>query len=218
MLYQEAEWLSRTLDRIPVVELSPMLNIGSSTREFRERIQPHIHSLIFTRLAARGVRAVHCDLKEADGVDISGDIFDDATLDAMRQVQASSVLCANMFEHVENRQSLADRLLSLVPPGGLIILTVPRSYPYHKDPIDTLYRPSPQALAELFPNTEIVSGEIINAGSYRDKLAKKPWRLLGHLLRLFTPFYRYQRWQQSVGKLYWIVHPYQVTCLILKKS
>ena len=41
---------------------------------------------------------------------------------------------------------MAHHCLDLLPIGGLIFVTVPLSYPYHRDPIDTMFRPS---LAEL---------------------------------------------------------------------
>lgn len=217
MLRQEAEWLAKVLPDFTSETLSPMLNIGSSTRVYRRKIQPWIESLIFANLERRNVRAIHCDIKQDDGVDIAGDIFHDTPFRAMLTSNARSVLCANMFEHVLDRKVLALRLMALVPPGGLIILTVPRSYPYHDDPIDTMYRPTPDELKMLFPGTEMVKGEIIEAGSYRDRLRKKPWLVVRHLLRLPTPFYRFRRWKQVMQKLYWLVRPYQVTCLILRK-
>lgn len=218
MLRQEAEWLAHVLPGFSSGDLSPMLNIGSSTRVYREQIQPYIQSLIFAHLENRNVEVIHCDLKREDGVEIAGNIFEDSTLKTMQARSPRSVLCANMFEHVLDRQALADRLMALVPAGGLIILTVPRSYPYHQDPIDTLYRPTPEELMRLFPGTILVKAQIIEAGSYRDKLRKKPWLILRHLLRLPTPFYRFRRWKQVMQKLYWVIYPYQVTCLILRKS
>ena len=35
-------------------------------------------------------------------------------------------------------------------PGSLVFVTVPFSYPYHRDPIDTMYRPSPFRVGESY--------------------------------------------------------------------
>jgi hypothetical protein len=37
---------------------------------------------------------------------------------------------------------VAHHCLDLLSIGGLIFVTVPLSYPYHRDPIDTMFRPT----------------------------------------------------------------------------
>jgi hypothetical protein len=54
MMRCDASWLAMALKRFPNEEISPILNLGSSTRRFREGEQPHIHELVFRPLAARG--------------------------------------------------------------------------------------------------------------------------------------------------------------------
>ncbi|OBQ33891.1 MAG: hypothetical protein AN485_17485, partial [Anabaena sp. MDT14b] len=51
------------------------------------------------------------------------------------------------------------------PKSGYIFVTVPYKYPYHRDPIDTMFRPDIQELSSLFPDFKIVNGEIL-AGGY----------------------------------------------------
>src|SRR5205085_4736707 len=57
--------------------------------------------------------------------------------------------------HVTDRQIVCAAIWSLLPPGGFLILTVPYRFPYHEDPIDTMFRPSVEELAQLFPGTAI---------------------------------------------------------------
>src|SRR4051812_24687708 len=130
--------------------VSPLLNLGSSTRAFREVAKPHIQDELFGPLAAAGVQVFHCDLKQADGVDLAGDILDAEVRAGLRSRGFKSVLCANLLEHVRDRAAVAAACEEVAGPGGLVLATVPSSYPYHADPIDTLYRPSPAALAALF--------------------------------------------------------------------
>ena len=62
-----------------------------------------------------------------------------------------ALLCCNVLEHVRDPGEFARRCGTLVMSGGVLAVTVPRSYPHHSDPIDTLYRPTPEEAAALFP-------------------------------------------------------------------
>jgi hypothetical protein len=102
--------------------------------------------------------------------------------------------------------------MEIVGPGGLIFVTVPRSYPHHRDPIDTMYRPNPAQLASLFQPAVMLKGEVVVVGpSYRQQVLRRPWLLLQHLLRMPFPFIGFQGWKRSMAKLYWLTHDFQVT-------
>ena len=73
------------------------------------------------------------------------------------QRRYAALLCCNVLEHVRDPGEFARRCAMLVRPGGVIVVTVPRSYPHHADPIDTLYRPTPEEAAALFPRTARLS-------------------------------------------------------------
>jgi SAM-dependent methyltransferase len=128
-----------------------VLDVGSSTAEFRTRVQPHIHDEIFAPLEARGVSVVHLDAKDGDGVDVTYDLTDPA-IDARAALGRwfDAVLCCNLLEHVVDRAVVARAVSTLVAPGGWLIVTVPRRYRRHHDPIDTMYRPMPNELSDLF--------------------------------------------------------------------
>ena len=63
----EAIWLACELSRITPAMLSPLLDIGSSTRHYREVEQPWVEEFLFAPLGERGVRVVHCDIKTGAG-------------------------------------------------------------------------------------------------------------------------------------------------------
>jgi hypothetical protein len=87
-----------------------------------------------------------------------------------------------------------------------VVVSVPRSYPYHRDPIDTLFRPTPDEVMALFPaGAERVRAEVIETGYYWDKVKKRPWLLLRPILRAPFPFLGLTKWKRSLGKLYWLV-------------
>jgi SAM-dependent methyltransferase len=218
MFAREARWIGERLAIYPAAQLSPLLDVGSSTGEFRERTQPWIDNDIFAPLAGRGVEIVHLDVRAGPGIDIRADLLDDADFARVRQRLYRALLCCNILEHVRNAAEFARRCSELVAPGGLIIVTVPRSYPRHGDPIDTLYRPSPQEAAALFPDSAVVAAEIIDVGeSYRDEVRRRPWILLRHVARLPAPFLGRDRWRHSMKKPYWLFHNYLISAVVLQR-
>ncbi|MCH8858610.1 MAG: hypothetical protein IID54_03420 [Proteobacteria bacterium] len=143
MFKAESIRLSCLLSERTPEELSPLLNVGSSTRAFRETDQPWIEHDLFAPLRARGVQTIHLDLREGDGIDIRADILDPDDLQRIKAYGPKAVLCCNILEHVTAPQTLAQCCIDIAGPGGFIFVTVPYSYPHHRDPIDTLYRPDP---------------------------------------------------------------------------
>jgi hypothetical protein len=218
MFEAEARWLAAALDRYAPERLSPLLNLGSSTSVFREQIQPWTEKRLFRPLRTRGVEIVHIDQRTAPGVDFCADLTDPAELPRLRALGARALLCCNLLEHVTRRDRLAGLCLDILPKGGLLFVSVPFSYPYHRDPIDTMYRPTPGELRGLFAGAELVAGGIIGAGcSYRDEVRRRPWILLRHIVRLPAPFVSFERWKRSMTKLYWLVAEYRITCAVFEK-
>jgi hypothetical protein len=150
MFREEAEFLQQLFARQPVAPGWKLLDVGSSTEYFRRVEQPYIDYLVFRPLRHRGAEIVHLDAKEADGVDVVCDLTapeSDALLNGVPR--ANIVLCSNLLEHVTDRELVVGRLRDLTEPGGLLVVTVPHVYPYHPDPIDTLFRPTDTELREL---------------------------------------------------------------------
>ena len=212
MFEAEANWLEKLLRERDSEELSPLLNIGSSTRAFREVEQPWTEQRLFAPLKARGVRLIHLDAREGEGIDIKADILDEADLPRIRAFGPKSILCCNILEHVRDPKALARRCIEIVGPDGFIFVTVPFSYPHHRDPIDTMFRPSPEALASLFWPAHMIRGEIIDVGeSYRGQVRRRPWILLRPILRFPFPFIDFEGWKRSMRKLYWLFDNYRIT-------
>jgi hypothetical protein len=218
MFAAEARWLCERLAAYPPERLSPLVNFGSSTSEVRERVQPWIAEELFRPLAERGVAVIHVDKRAAPGVDVVADLTLPAGIARLRRLAPRAALCCNLLEHVADPALLARHCLDLLPEAGLLFVTVPFSYPHHRDPIDTLYRPSPEELARLFGGARLVEGMILDSGvSYLDEVRARPWLLLRHLARLPVPFLSPARWRRSVARLYWLFAPYRVTCAVFEK-
>jgi hypothetical protein len=164
-------------------DVSPLLNLGSSTRHFREVVKPHIEEELFRPLREAGVKVVHSDLKNSEGVEVAGDFLDPAVRRRLQAMGFRSVLLSNLLEHVTDRQAVASACEEIVGSGGLILATVPSSCPYHADPIDTYFRPSPAELAKLFGRSEPLLLEEVEGLTYAEDLKRRGLRVAGELAR-----------------------------------
>jgi SAM-dependent methyltransferase len=183
----ESLWIRRALEKQPLRAGLRVLDIGSSSLEFRTAVQPHIDQNVFAPLRARGLEIVHADAKHEPGVDV---VLDVTTLAGIES-EFDLVLCTNLLEHVVDREGTLANAKRVVRPGGLLLLTVPLRYPIHADPIDTGYRPSAQELARLLAWSNVVVSEDVTVRAelhYRGR----PW---------------YRRW----------LAPWRIACLLAEK-
>ena len=218
MMKCDAAWLGATLARLDPQDISPALNLGSSTKAYREKEQPYVNELVFGPLEARGVKVIHSDLKAAEGVDIAGDIFNDDDLAKILATKPKSVICTHMYEHVVDRDELTRRILKMIPEGGMFFITVPSSYHQHNDPIDTMFRPSPDELAAMFQGQAIVDKQELIGETYWVHIKKRPVTLFfRHFLRFWFPFLGWRQWKRSMRKLYWLFNHYKVAAIAGRK-
>ena len=217
MLSNEAKWVGRVLTSLPD-EAFPVLNVGSQTRWFREVDQPFIDEQIFAPLRRSGRSVVHTDLREGDGIDICGDLMDPAfRRHLIDDFGVRSVLCCNVLEHVADPRLIARTLAEVVEQRrGHLVITVPRSFPYHPDPIDTMFRPSPDELSSFVEPLLPVSVAEIRSGSLLSYAAQ---RLLSSRasaatnLRESAAPHASERAPRVVSDLLpWVVRPFVVTC------
>jgi hypothetical protein len=216
MLEREAKWLGERLAELPVSDISPLLDIGSGDSRYREQLQPHVEAVIFAPQRERGVQVVHSDLKPGDGIDLVGNIFDDNHLRTLASVQPQAVICSNVHEHVADPADLSRRYLSLLPVGGYAAATAPHSFPYHRDPIDTLFRPDPNELAALHSGAQIISVARVVECTYADEIRRRPLRLLPDLLQL--PGVIRDTGSIKNWRLMWLGRHYQVSCVLVRKA
>jgi SAM-dependent methyltransferase len=217
MHIKECYWIISKLEKFNVSEISPVLDFGGSTLKYRTLEQPWLQNNFYKKLKNREIKILFADLKKSDGVDLAGDIFDDNFLSLVKSKKFNCVFCCNFLEHVNDPQELIDRCMSLIPVGGILVITVPHSYPYHRDPIDTLFRPNIKELSKLVKGNDIIDSEIISTGSYRDHLKKNPLKIFRHL-RFFFPFLGLEKWKRSNYKLKWLFTDFKQSCMIVRKS
>lgn len=162
MFIEESLWIKAVFSNLVLPIGSTVLDVGSSTAQFRQT-QPHIDNNVFYPSRQRGWQIYHLDSKQEDGVDIVCDI-DDPSIVPVECIgmRFDLVICANVLEHVSNVEHVAQGVVSLVNDTGYLIVTVPRSYRKHPDPVDTMFRPSPNELERLFNSVEPGMVTIVN--------------------------------------------------------
>jgi hypothetical protein len=209
VLIEEAKWIGRYFASCADEEIFPLVNVGSSTGAFRAVTQPHLDREIFSPLADRGGTVYHVDVKDAPGVDLVGDLEDEEFIARLRdELMPRSILVSNLLEHVRDPRRVADAVVSIAPAGALIIVSGPRSYPYHPDPIDTRFRPSVEEVHALFTGTRLLGGEIIAAPSWSAWGGRAGDRTAAakYFARLAVPMYRPLSWRRRLDRL-----PYAVS-------
>ena len=187
MFVDEAQWLEQALVRLRLPKGSKLLDIGSSTLEFRTVVQPHIEKHVFSPLRKQGIAVSHLDARQAPGVDIVADI---TTLDGVAS-DFDAVICTSLLEHVVDRQQTVRNMCRVLAPNGVLLLTVPLRYPLHFDPIDTGFRPTPEQLSELVAWSDVIDRLVL---TIRDPSHYRGARLP-------------RRW----------IAPWQVSCLVVRK-
>ncbi|MEM7300774.1 MAG: hypothetical protein AAF468_06785 [Pseudomonadota bacterium] len=218
MMEPEARWIGQEI--IKLCEAHPesvLLNVGSSTAEFRKTSQPVLNLEIFDPLQKLGVDVIHNDLKEDEGVDFVGDICEAELLNLLKSKNINIVLCSNLLEHVEQPQNICSAMQQICQKPGYVVASVPFRFPYHNDPIDTMFRPTPEQIQALFPGSQMMASRIVEVeSSYFSMLKRNRRERFRLLIRIFTPFYKFHNWKKIVSYLPKMFQKIAVSCAVLK--
>ena len=218
MLLEESIWIRCLLQEYCPFG-STVLNIGSSSGYYREVIQPHIHENIILPVLRNGGTVLNQDLKDCEGVDLPGNIFSQDVQRRLLRMDPFAVICSNMLEHVANLDRFASVLSELVKPGCLLVVTVPYIYPYHPDPIDNGYRPTPCELAGLFKGFAVERSGIVqsSSGYLKSILDRGLVGFVKFLIRLLLPVNGMLGWKREWCFLRYAFVPYSASCIALRR-
>lgn len=220
MREEEARRVSDLVAGLDLGGGSICLNVGSSTKHFREVAQPHITRELIRPIESSGICVIHCDIKEDEGVDLVGDVLDAEFQRDMAGKRADVLLCCNILEHLMDPRRFASACGQLVRPGGYMVVSVPLSYPFHPDPIDTMLRPTPAELSAFFPDWKMVVAEVLVSDTFlKETLRKDGGRsiLLKHVFKVLVPFYRPRQWWPKAHRLLWLFRPYKSSLVVFQK-
>jgi len=204
MFVEESVWIREILSSVPLYAGAEVLDIGSSNREFRTKVQPHIQENILLPLEARGARFTYIDVKDDEGVDLVLDLAIANQPDHIFNKKYDLIICCNILEHVADRSVFMRNLTRFAKEGGHILITAPHRYFRHNDPIDTMYRPLPRELCDLLGRfvSYTVKAEAMVSISEKRYYVFSWGRLLDYIpLRTHRHLWRYYfrpfRWQVS---------------------
>jgi hypothetical protein len=217
---QEAIWFRDAILGIEKRDRSPVLNLGSSTLEYRKFICPFIDRDLFSPLITAGISVIHADLKDSSGVDYVGDVLDSDFRETLTGLGVRSVICTNLLEHVDNIDEMCQALNILCPERGYLFLSVPHAYPYHPDPIDNGFRPTPSELSTLLTpyGFELIKSEIVCFGSYGDTLMARKKLFLRDLYLVVAGFINNEKWRVLFGNYRFLFRRYEVSCAVFMKT
>ena len=151
MLIKESVWLGNNIKSLNPNNVFPMLDLGSNSRKYREKLQPWIEKNIFKEPKRLGFKIIYTDQKNLPGVDLVGNIYNPKFQEKLSKLKIKSIMCSNLLEHIEDRESLAKFITKILPKQGYLFLSGPYRYRHHGDPIDTMFRPTVDELHQLFP-------------------------------------------------------------------
>jgi len=143
MLKKEAKWIGEMTQDL---KIKKVLDISGGDWFFRNIRQPFIEKYIFS------------NLKNVVRTDINNDV---CSKKFTKIGKFDLVLANNILEHVADIKNASKNILSVVATGGYLCVSVPFRFPYHPDPIDNGFRPTPKELAKLFPKTKVIKKSII---------------------------------------------------------
>ncbi len=215
MLYEEAKFIGKIMYNLDPEEVFPLCNLGSSNDELAKLRQPWIDEHIFKRARESNYKVVNVDIKEHPGVDLVGDVTDPKFMKTLKEMGFKSVICSNLLEHVptESITEICKSLIEFIPINGYLFISGPYKFPYHPDPIDTMFRPNIEEMAGFFPNTTLIEGSIITSNDHR-----KPIELIKNVARIFMPFYKPKEWLFFPRQFPWLFRNYKATCIVLQNN
>ena len=113
---------------------------------------------------------------------------------------------------------MIESIVEILPLNGKLIISTPFYFPFHKDPIDTLLRPTIEDLEILFNDLENISSMTVKSNDNLFKVFKKnPRYLLIMVLRWLSPFYKFQEWKLYINDLVRLRRNFTANCIVFKK-
>lgn len=186
MLLEESLWIKSCLEGLPLSSGQVCLNIASSTLKYRTKDQPYIEEHVFGPIYRRGLKILHLDEKQDEGIDLCLNINHKDFPSKYHAPKAHIVLCTSLLEHINDIPQVLSHLRWVTRQNGYILLSVPRFFGYHPDPIDTMYRPTPKQLSSLLKpyGFTTIASHLLHSSSWPTYLGDV---LAGYLPMRFYP-------------------------------
>jgi len=214
----EAKWIG---DQIKLIDLPnneiECLNIGSSTRTYRESLKPYIQELIIKPISKRG-KITHLDSKCDVGVDICGDISDAHFREFLEAKKYNLILCNNVLTHVREPCDIFEIIDKCLMKNGFVIISAPQQYPYCADPYDSKYRPSIWDIQKMLPNFETINYTKFESNeTLKQRLSGDLNLFLGFVLNVLIPRHGFLVWKNIIADIPNLDKRFTSIGLVMKK-
>jgi hypothetical protein len=214
MRLEESEAIRRILERYSnTLAISIVINLGSGDVERLLKTKPWVDKNVFLPLKSLGIAVINVDACPFPGVDLVKDLSLPNGLDFVdKTIGPRLFILANVLEHIPRPScdTLLNKIYSKMSKGDGLIITGPYDYPYHADPIDTMYRPSPDDLAAFIPLLW-TEKHLVVCGSYREEFSRMS--LPKKIRRLLKPLWIFQKpvkWLEN-HRLVYLFKPYKIS-------
>lgn len=214
MRLEESEEIAKILEKLEYKNyFRACLNLGCGDVEHLFKSKPWVDKNIFAALRSEGTKIIHVDAFNFPGVDLVQDLSLPNSMSFVSVTQGPRLfVLANVLEHipVNAREELVNKIYRSMSTGDALLITVPFDYPFHADPIDTMYRPSPSELSLLAP-LNWTEQLIVTSGSYKEEFLKMGF--LKRIRKLLKPLWIFQRpskWKEN-HRLFYLFKPYKVS-------
>jgi hypothetical protein len=165
MLIKEAKKINEYIETFLKDKKGIAINIGSSTADFIDISQPYIRNLVLNPLSLN-FKILNIDIKNQEGVDLVADFTTPEGQQSIASLNGNLYLISNLLEHIPDYNLGIQSIIKLLNSGDVLILSGPKSFPYHPDPIDNMFRPSLKVLQSYFETEfEIINLEIVKSGT-----------------------------------------------------
>lgn len=196
------------------------INIGAGDVLNMKKRKPWVEENVFHTLSERRCGLIHTDLFNFEGIDETLDLNQTDCLDFTETMLGTRLfLCANVLEHLtaKTRVTAVKAIATVLRPGDFLLVTVPQSYPYHPDPIDTMFRPSPEDLSALF-DLHWLKTQTIEAGSFSDDLkGMSPFKRARKFIKPFWVFQSPRNYISNIHRLTFLTRPYRISLVFGRK-
>ena len=175
MLFKESIWIRDKLEILLAQEkIQKVVNLGSSSESFSANHQGYIFENIFLKLESCS-KVINIDIRDEAGVDLVMDFMQDSSQTVIQELQADLTLVCNLLEHLESAGIGIEALKGIIKPGSFLILTGPRIFPFHPDPIDNRFRPTKRKLKKMLEDSfKIIELDLIRGGSVLTCTSPRP--------------------------------------------
>ena len=202
MWKDEAVWIGEQIKSLDFGATTiTCLNIGSSTKDYRESAKPYIHQFVMAPIYKVG-KITHLDAKQDSGVDICGDLADPVFRGKLAENKYDLILCNNVLTHVKDPEFVYETITRCLSEHGFVIISAPNQYPYCADPFDSKYRPSRADIEEKLPSLETIQfARFESSETMLTRFMGNKRLLLAFLLNIIIPRRGLRVWKNIVGDL-----------------